>query len=100
MKTKTNLILSVTMVILLLSGTQLKAQDETQPITAEEKSAIVKELSKLLNDNYVFPEVALQMEKHITTKLAKGAFDKISKKTEFAKTMTDELQSVSHDKHL
>ena len=53
-----------------------------------------------MNDNYVFPEVAKKMEADIRTRLKNKEYDSITSAQEFAKKLTEDLQSVSRDKHL
>jgi hypothetical protein len=48
----------------------------------------------LLKDNYVFPDVAERIEKHIREKLATGAFDNLTNAKEFANVITKEAQSA------
>ncbi len=88
------------LVLLLLVSSVLPAQENSAPLTKEERIAFVENVSKLLNENYVFPEIAAQIEKHLKGKLAAGAFDSLTVTSEFADTMTKELQSISHDKHM
>jgi C-terminal processing protease CtpA/Prc len=88
------------LILLLLVSSVLHAQANSAPLTKEERIAFVENVSKLLNENYVFPEIALQIEKHLKDRLASGAFDNLTAANEFADTMTKELQSISHDKHM
>ncbi len=86
--------------LLLLAASVLPAQANGDPLTKEERIAFVQKASKLLNENYVFPDIALQIEKHLKGRLASGAFDNLTAAREFAEVMTKELQSISHDKHM
>ncbi len=75
----------------------LAAQDA---IDAEFKSSTIEQLSQLLNDHYVFPEVAEKTGAHLRRQLKAGAFDKITDIKSFADALTTEVQSVNHDKHM
>ena len=88
------------LVLLLLLSSVLHAQANSAPLTKEERIAFVENVSKLLNENYVFPKIAAQIEKHIKDRLASGAFENLTAANEFAEVMTRELQSISHDKHM
>ena len=88
------------LVLLLLVSSVLHAQANSAPLTKEERIAFVENVSKLLNENYVFPDIAMQIEKHLKDRLASGAFDNLTVANEFAEVMTKELQSISHDKHM
>lgn len=88
------------LVFLLHIGLHSVAQETTNTISDKEKVAFIKEASKLMNENYVFPEIAVQIEKHLNKKLEEGAFNKITDLNEFAQCMTKEIQSISKDKHM
>ncbi len=88
------------LVLLLLLSSIANAQENRAPLTKEDRIAFVEKVSKLLNENYVFPDIAVQIEKHLKDRLASGAFDNLTAANEFAEVMTKELQSISHDKHM
>jgi retinol-binding protein 3 len=74
-----------------------------QPDTVIDSAArkeTIDNLLKRLNDTYVFPETASKMEQAVRARAAKGDYDAITSAKQFAKTLTDDLQAVSHDKHL
>lgn len=75
------------------------AQSQKQLIL-EEKFFLIETASKLLNDNYVFPDVALKVEKYIKFQLVKGVFNGITDQKEFAERLTIEMQLVIKDKHM
>lgn len=75
---------------------RLTAQD----ITKEQKEETINNLAKLLEDNYVFSDVGNDCAEHIKDKLKDGSFDNVSDKKELAEVLTNELQSISHDKHM
>jgi len=53
-----------------------------------------------LNEFYVSPETAKQMEVAIRTRQQKGEFDSVASGSAFAAMLTADLRDVSHDKHL
>jgi len=69
-------------------------------IDAATKTQVIDELLKELNDRYVFPEVAKQMESNIRQRISNKEYETIASSDEFAKKLTADLQSVSRDKHL
>lgn len=93
-------ITSVVLFLSLIATIKTVAQVAQKTISKTEKTTFVEEASKLLIQNYVFPEIALQVEKHIKSKLEKGEFDKITDMQKFADKITEEMQSISHDKHM
>ncbi len=71
-----------------------------QEITKEQKEETINNLAKLLEDNYVFPDVGEDCAAYIKDKLKDGSFDTVSDKKELAELLTNELQSISRDKHM
>jgi retinol-binding protein 3 len=53
-----------------------------------------------LNEYYVFPETAKNMEQDLRRRQKRGEYDAITDGDKFAILLTDQLQGVSHDKHL
>jgi predicted ATP-dependent Lon-type protease len=64
------------------------------------KQQTVKKISKLLDDNYIFPETAKKMGDFVKSKLSSGSYDSIDDPMKFAETLTTDLQSISNDKHI
>ncbi len=73
---------------------------QTKHLMLREKKSYFDIAVKLLNDNYVFPDVALKITKHLKLQRTKGGFDKITTIQDFAAKLTIEMQSVSKDKHM
>ena len=78
------------------------AQPEQQDLTvdAATRTQVIDAILKRLNDSYVFPDVAKKMETSIRERIAKKEYDEITSAKLFATTLTNDLQAVSHDKHL
>ena len=76
------------------------AQNIKSQISGKEKKAIVNKIVKLVNQHYVFPDVAKKCGEHIEEKFEVGEFEDINNLNQFAKKLTGELQSISHDKHM
>src|SRR5262249_49454651 len=53
-----------------------------------------------LNDHYIFPDKAREMEKTVHARQEKKEYDNITHANTLATTLTKHLQEVSHDKHL
>jgi hypothetical protein len=53
-----------------------------------------------LNEFYVYPEGAKKMEEALRERQRKSAYDAVTDGEKFATMLTDDLQQVSHDKHL
>ena len=86
----------VILLILFSSSIILQAQE----ITEEQKTEAVNNISQLLINHYVFPDVGKNCGDHLKARLEEGIFDNISDKKEFSEMLTKELQSVSKDKHM
>jgi len=76
----------------------MKQPDMT--IDAAVKTQVIEAILKELNDRYVFPEVAKQIETSVRQKLANKEYDVVTSAQEFAKKLTADLQAVSRDKHM
>ncbi len=78
------------------------AQPEQPDLTvdAATRTQVIDTILKRLNESYVFPEVAKKMEQSIRDKVAKKEYEQITSAKQLATTLTDDLQAVSHDKHL
>jgi retinol-binding protein 3 len=78
------------------------AQPEQADLTidAAQRTQVVDTILKRLNESYVFPDIAKKMEESIREKVAKKEYDQITSAKQFATTLTNDLQAVSHDKHL
>lgn len=74
----------------------------TQPESLSEKdrASVVERIGQLLNERYVFPEIAASCAEHIKAQLDAGEFDGLTDAAAFATRLTESLQSVSHDKHM
>jgi C-terminal processing protease CtpA/Prc len=90
--------------ILLLSSTsnfaQGRANEADLTINADTRTEVIEAVIKKLNDFYVFPEVAKQMEAAIRLHTQKKEYDQITTAALLAQTLTSHLRNISHDKHL
>jgi len=69
-------------------------------IDARTQSEIIDSVTQALNEVYIFEDVAKKMEKHLRKQYKKKAYKDITSLTEFARKLTEDLQEISHDKHL
>ena len=69
-------------------------------LTAEEQAVTIDSLIRSLEENYVFPKLAEQMGQHLRQKQKAGAFKNLTDPVTFADRLTEEIQSVTNDKHL
>src|SRR5262245_15737690 len=78
----------------------LTAADMNLKIDAETRARVIDGTVAKLNEFYVFPETAKKMAEAVQARLKSGAYDAVTGADDFATTLTDDLQAVSHDKHL
>lgn len=90
----------ITLTLLLLHFADLQAQIEPKPLSISEKTEVVDSIGSKLNANYVFPEVAKKMAAKLKSNLQSGAYQSLNEPGEFANKLTEDLQSVSNDKHI
>src|SRR5258706_205030 len=69
-------------------------------IGAETRTRVIDGAIAMLNELYVFPDTAKKMEDALRTHQQRGDYNSITDGDAFANQLTDDLQAVSHDKHL
>ncbi|HEY8412208.1 MAG TPA: S41 family peptidase, partial [Pyrinomonadaceae bacterium] len=80
-----------------------QAQEPELPdltIDANMRTQVIDGILKRLDDSYVFPDVAKKMEQSIRERVSNKEYDQITSAKEFVTKLTNDLQAVSHDKHL
>jgi hypothetical protein len=95
--------LFLALLITLVAGpSTLSAQfaPASPAITPAARDRVIDGILEALDQRYVFPAVADDMRKSITGRRAKGEYASVTSPSELAATLTRDLQSVSHDKHL
>ncbi len=94
----------VVLALILLLTTSALAQNaappEDKPITPQIQAELIDSVSAGLNEVYVFPDVAKKMEKFLRDQYKKKAYKDITSTREFVSKLTEDLQSISHDRHL
>ena len=96
MKFTAKLLLLITTI--LFNYQVLTAQDNS--LTEKYKEQAIHKLSQLMNDFYVFPEVAKLTEAHLLKQLKKGHFEQFKNDETFAAALTESVQSINKDKHM
>jgi retinol-binding protein 3 len=69
-------------------------------IDGAERERVVQGAISNLTEYYVFPDVATKMGDTVRARLKRGEYNDIANGLVFANRLTDDFQSVSHDKHL
>jgi len=76
------------------------ADEKTLTLDAEMRAEVVKRIGQLIKNNYIFKETAEKMAEKLNTELNKGNYDKIHDVVEFSRVLTEDLRSVSKDRHI
>lgn len=71
-----------------------------QALSDEDRVQVVEQAAKAVADNYVYPDVGAKMAEKIRANLLAGAYGAISDERKMASRLTEDLRSVSKDKHL
>jgi retinol-binding protein 3 len=74
--------------------------DLTFKIDAAARARVIDGAITQLNESYVFPETAKEMEEAVRARQKRGEYDSITDGDALAAKLTDNFQEVSHDKHL
>jgi hypothetical protein len=69
-------------------------------LSSAERSEVVTGIAAELERAYVFPEVAQKMSAALRANVTGGKYDAVTSSKVLAATLTDDLQGISHDKHL
>jgi hypothetical protein len=75
-------------------------EEADHKVNAAARNKVIDAALQALADKYVFPEVARKMADHVRARQRAGAYDQITSARQLAQTLTDDLRSISHDKHL
>jgi retinol-binding protein 3 len=76
------------------------AADMHLKIDAAARSRVIEGAVADLEEFYIYPETAKKMEEMLRARQKKGEYDSVDDAQAFADLLTDQLQEVSHDKHL
>lgn len=99
------LALTLALALALVSGGAASAQPAGPPrrdvaIDAATRAKVIDAAIASLHKLYVFPEVAKQIEAAIRKQVAAKKYDALTSGIAFAEALTQDLQAVSHDKHM
>lgn len=98
--TLTSIMLMAALLLPVSTFAQSRANQTDITINAAVRVEIIEGVIKRLNDFYVFPEIAKQMETAIRGRLRNKEYDRITSAALLAQTLTSHLRTVNPDKHL
>ena len=92
----------VTSAITIALALAASGQQPTPPATldAATRAAVIEGAIDHMRRAYIFEDVAGKMAEALQARAAQKAYDAITSPQEFARTLTQDLQAVSRDKHL
>jgi hypothetical protein len=96
----TIILIAAFLLLIPLSSPGQEIRRQHPPIDNQIQSAIIDSTCLTLNEIYVFPDVAKNMEKLLRKNLKDEKYQNITNLMEFTDRLTTDLQSISHDKHL
>jgi hypothetical protein len=92
--------LLVTLLFVTIMFLPCETVAQKNKLSDEFKSASIDRINELVNENYVFPDVAKSTGEHLIKKLKEGRFNADTTAAAFSKSLTEEVQSVNNDKHM
>jgi C-terminal processing protease CtpA/Prc len=81
-------------------ATSIAAQSPSQKFSAQEREAITRSAIALLNESYVFPDLAKAVEADLNKKLKAKTYADMTDAEAFAKALTSDIQAVTKDRHI
>jgi C-terminal processing protease CtpA/Prc len=78
----------------------IKKDQPVVTLNAEQRGEVLEGALKHLNDHYIFPDKAREMDKAVRARQDKKEYDGITSPRALAETLTKHFQEISHDKHL
>lgn len=76
------------------------SQTPVSQLTGEDIEETISSVKKILNENYVFPEIAEKIIFLLETNQEKNKYDAIKDPSIFAEILTRDIQSFNSDRHL
>lgn len=74
--------------------------ERASSLSSEAQATVITKVIKMLEETYVFPQVATECGVRLNALLEKGAFEAPADAEAFGARLTEVLREVSHDKHL
>ncbi len=78
----------------------LAAEAADVALEAGQRGRVLDDVRSVLAEQYVFPELAQKMSDELARRKAAGTYEALSSARAFARQLTEDLQSICHDKHL
>lgn len=82
------------------AGVAPAAAEANAPISAAEARQTAAEFARMVEENYVFPDVAKKYAETVRTRAARGEYDNLGTRGALAAALTKHVQAVHADGHL
>ncbi len=82
------------------ASAQAGAQARSAAMSANDKQLVIEAAKRELIQRYVFEDVAQKTSVMLTEKMTANAYAQISEAIKFAEKLTEDIQSVTRDKHI
>jgi len=99
--------LTISLIVVIFCGGRIagKSQEHRTEIQSKEldaasQSEIIEEIAKLIEEKYVFPDVAEKIAEDIRNRQRKKAYDHITTLQAFLQQITKDMRSINNDAHL
>jgi hypothetical protein len=90
----------MTVILAFIYSPEAFSQEKEYLLGGEEKNLVIDSLVTMLNREYVFPDKAKEMGELIQKNLQEGLYEQYTDPVEFSEKVTEDLRSISQDKHL
>ena len=87
-------------VLVALFQSGMAEEQSDMDLSPESKSHVISVVLQQLRSKYVFPEVAVNMERSVQSHVANGDYATITRPWKFAERLQSDLRAVSRDQHL
>lgn len=96
---KTSFLVFLTLLFQTVCSAQQTELKKDIVLDEKQKTSVVENLSKLIDENYVFPDVAKRIGDSVKKKLQDRKYDNVTSSVEFAKILTEDIRSINNDLH-
>jgi len=82
------------LVCLIINAHSIVSAEEPIPITQKMKTDIIDSVTAVINDIYIFPDVAAKLEKHLKGNLQAGKYDKFRELVPFVEQLKTDFYEI------
>jgi hypothetical protein len=93
-------LVQIVILLLVLPGSLVSQEVRETVLDSAEREAVVEAVCENLEREYIFPDITEQYVRVLRDKLQSGKYDSIEEPHDFARAITDDLESVHRDRHL